>query len=901
LTPPLLIWQHSLATLCGNFAQPGKLKFDCPLISSVSKMRLMNVKFLGIGAMISLCASDLRAVDQNANQQSDVWEMLFQSFGLPSAGDFDGDGYSNAAESRGGTNPRDGTSFPKMGIRFAGNLPIVTWQSLQGKRYAVLASSNLSSFTPTGNTAMGTGDEMALQFPAADGRKFFRLATSDVDTDSDGVNDWEELALGFDPERAQTDRFPESDSQRVIAGITAANTITAAVYEDACSERWPDPAVLVLRRSGGLQPLTVNFSLAGSATRNVDFSTSIAGSTAVFAAGQREVFVEISPIADANDSETTEGVVLTALAGSGYTVGAENSASASISNETATSGPSAKAAARFLIQAAFGPDQDAANDADQIPENVEEVMGIGFSAWIDEQLARPVGTLLPMVQWQIAQPNSEEIYNDKKVNAWWGRAMGVPKLRPDATATQLPDPLRQRVGFALSQIFVIGDRMERLGVEPEGVVGFYDMLLQNSFGNFENLLRDVALQPCMGVYLSHLGNKKSDPIAKTFPDENFAREIMQLFSIGLWMLNPDGSRQLDANNRPIPTYNNTNITEIAKVFTGLMHGQNKDGSNYTRFDDNYNSDFISPMKGWDEFHDLTPKNLLRGATTPLRVASAGNTGTATLTDVNALVKNLFNHPNVGPFIGRLLIQRLTTSNPSPAYIGRVTAAFNATPRGDMGRVVKAILLDPEARDPAKLSDPTFGKLREPFLKIVNFARAFNAASPSGWYYLDAFQLDHVQEPFDSPSVFNFYLPTYSPPGALSQAALVSPELQIVNAASGVTAPNYFWNAINGGLYRWGQPRPDRNVKLNLTQEMLMNVQASDVNDPYPLTPPLNPDPLIRRLDLVLTGGTLTPKSFQIIREALNRIGPGSAYEWPRDRLKLAIYLIVSSPEFAVQH
>jgi len=152
----------------------------------------------------------------------------------------------------------------------------------------------------------------------------------------------------------------------------------------------------------------------------------------------------------------------------------------------------------------------------------------------------------------------------------------------------------------------------------------------------------------------------------------------------------------------------------------------------------------------------------------------------------------------------------------------------------------------------------------------------------------------------APSVFNFYLPTYSPPGPLTQSGLVAPELQIINASSGVTAPNYFWNAITGGLHRWGVGRPERNVTLNLTQEMLMNVPAGSVNDPYPSTPALDPDPLIRRLDLVLTGGTLTPRNFQIIREALARIGPGSQWEWPRSRLRLAIYLIVTSPEFAVQ-
>lgn len=848
---------------------------------------------------LALCAlaAPSSALDQNANQQSDVWEMIFGATGLPAAGDADGDGWSNALESAAGTNPRDGSSFPGLHLESDGVSLFAGWTGLAGKKYTLETKLALGpgTWTALGPDVLGAGGPTELPFALGGALTgFFRLRAADQDSDGDGINDWEESALGFNAKSNRTDRNAQLDATRVPAGLIAANTISVSVYDDTCAERWPEPGVIAVRRTGGLQPLTVNVSLAGTATRGTDYTASIPGNTVSFGPGVREVFVELAPLADANDAEPTETITLTALAGAGYTVGAQNAGTVSLLNATATSGPSPKEAARFLIQAAFGPDQDDAGDADQIPENVEEVTALGFGAWLDEQLIRPIGLLRPMVQWQIAQPGSAEIYNDKKQNAWWGRAMGLPKLRPDAATTQLPDPLRQRVGFALSQIFVISDRMEALGVDPEGMIHFYDMLLTGSFGNFEDLLRAVALHPCMGFYLSHLGNRKADPVAHTFPDENFAREIMQLFSIGLWMLNADGSRQLDGLGQPIPTYSNANITEFARVFTGLAFGNNANFGLDPR-------DFKVPMKGWDAEHDLGPKTLLLGATTPARTASAGNIGTATLADVNAAVNCLFNHPNVGPFLGRQLIQRLVTSNPSPAYIGRVAAAFDAPPRGDLGRTVKAILLDPEARDGALTSDPNYGKLREPFLKCVNLARAFNAASAEGWYYLDAFTLDHVEEPMKAPSVFNYYLPSYSPPGVLSQSGLVAPELQIVNASSGVTAPNYFWGAIFGGLHRWGVARPERNVTLNLTQEMLMNVPAAAVNDPYPFTPALDPDALIRRLDLALTGGTLTPRNFQLIREALARIGPGSQWDWPKDRLKLAIYLIVTSPEFAVQH
>ncbi|MEY3897838.1 MAG: hypothetical protein RLZZ214_3359 [Verrucomicrobiota bacterium] len=735
------------------------------------------------------------ALDQNSNQQSDVWEALHQAQSLLAGGDMDADGWTNEMESSAGTDPFDGDSFPETGIRMQAGLPIISWQGFSGKSYFLLESGDLESFAPHGDAIEATGGPMEIQLPPPNGTAFFRMQINDRDSDGDGLNDWEELTVGLDPKITRTERYAQTDSQIVASGLAAQSSIAVSVYDDVCSERWPDPAVLVMRRGGGMKPLTVNFSLSGTAVRNADYQTSISGNTASFGIGQREVFLEIIPVADAEDGESQENIVLTALSGSGYSVGTASSASATILNETASSNPSAKAAARFLVQAAFGPDQDAAADADQTPENVEEVMALGFEEWIDDQLTRPVGTLRPMVKWQKEQPGGAEIYNDKKQNAWWGRAMGLPKLRPDAAVTQLPDPLRQRVGFALSQIFVISDRMEDLAVDPEGMAAYYDVMLGHAFGSFEDLLREVSQHPCMGIYLSHLGNRKADPVAHTFPDENYAREIMQLFSIGLWMLEPDGTRSFSdgtdlgpngvpiAEGQPIPTYDNATITRFARVFTGLAFG----GTNVNF--GLYPRDFTVPMKGWDAEHDLEPKMLLLGGSTPQRAASPGNTGTAVMADVDAAVSNLFNHPNVGPFIGRQLIQRLVTSNPSKEYVGRVTAAFNQAPRGNLGRVVKAILLDPEARDPAKMSDPAFGKLREPFLKPVNAARAFNASAPNGWFYLDAFILDHAQEPMKAPSVFNFYLPTHSPPGPLADAGLVAPEFQIVNASSGVMAAN----------------------------------------------------------------------------------------------------------------
>jgi uncharacterized protein (DUF1800 family) len=833
-------------------------------------------------------------IDADGDGYGDVWQMIYKATGLPHEGDPDGDGESNLAESKAGTNPFDPNSVLHPVSTADGGAWRISWQQVAGKSYAYQTSPRLSGWISSPAwTATATGiSEITL--PRSSPSNFFRIAVAEADTDRDGISDSEEYWLRFDPARANTERRTTPDSTRIRQGLTAANTLTLAVYDGDTSERWPEPAVIVIRRKGGLQPLAVNIALAGTASAGVDYNHP--GTKFHLEAGQREAFVEIAPLPDNRHSEGTETVIATLLPGDGYTLGNRTNAAVNIADSPPGSAPSAEEAARFLIQAAFGPDQDSAEDADIIPENVEEVQAMGFGAWIDDQMTRPVGTLQPFVEWCEANASGMELYGDYKEFAWWNRAMGVPRLRPDSAGTQLPDPLRQRVAFALSQILVVSDRTEALAVEPRGLANYYDMLLSHSFGNYRDILHDVSLHPCMGLYLSHLGNRKPDQAGNIFPDENYAREIMQLFSIGLWMLNPDGSRKLDETGSPIPSYDNRQITEFARVFTGLAFGGANENFGL------YPQDFTTPMKGWDAEHDLAPKTLLLGATTPARAASPGNTGTATMADVNAAIDNLFNHPNTAPFISIRLIQRLVTSNPSPAYIGRVAAVFEDNGsgiRGDMAAVVKAILMDPEARGYGFASRPDFGKVREPFLRCVNFAHAFNASAPAGFYALGSFTLDHNQEPLKSPSVFNFYLPTYAPPGPLTEYGLAGPEFQILNATSMHTGPNYFWNAVFGGLHRWGTAIGAHDVTLNLAPEMALNLPpGTDPDEPVPNVTPLDPDPLIRRIDLALTGGTLSPENHRIIREALQRVG-APTWEWPKQRLRLAIYLIVSSPEFNV--
>jgi uncharacterized protein (DUF1800 family) len=841
-----------------------------------------------------------RALDSNGNQMSDIWEMIFNvAPGVQANADADGDGFSNADEARAATDPFSSLSRPSVSIAPAGTNSILTsWSSAPYKLYDLQSSGTVGAWQSL-RTTLGNGAiQSSLTALHGEAQLFFRISISDQLSENAQLSAWEKVVLGFSPTSAHTDRFDQTDLARITAGIAAnaPNVITVSAIKPEMAERWPAKGVVAIRRGGGgLRPLNVQFVLGGTATAGIDYLLPSGITNSVFIpAGAREVWLEFQPVADSNDKEPNESITITVQPSAGYTLGSATSASFNIINETESSPPSQQAAARFLIQAAFGPDGVRPSDVNGIAQNVAEVMQLGFAGWIVDQFSRPVCKLEPFVNWAAGNSGLAGD-NIKKQTAWWNRAMGVTKIRPDDTDTVLPDYLRQRVAFALSQLFVVSDRPETLAVQPSGLANYYDMLLNDAFGNFRSLIYDVTLHPVMGVYLSHLLNKK--PANGIFPDENYAREVMQLFTIGLWELNQDGSRRLDAQGQPIPTYNNTHITEFARVFTGLGYAGNPQFALYPQ-------NFLAPMKPWDTWHDCNPKTLLNGVILPARTPSNPDVGTATLLDINAAVDCLFNHPNVGPFIGRQLIERLVTSNPSPGYISRVAAAFADNGqgiRGDMKAVIKAILLDSEARDPAMMSEPSFGKLREPFLRCVNLAHALNASAQAGYYALDAFYLDHVEEPMRSPSVFNFYLPTYSPPGMLHTAGLTAPEFQIINAGSAISAPNYFNNAIrNNDLHRWGSGVAAQTVRLDIAQELAMIVPVgANINADVPPGPAQDSDPLLRRLDMALTGGTLSPRQFQIIRESVERI-PTSSWQWHRDRLALAIYLIVTSPEFAVQ-
>lgn len=419
---------------------------------------------------------------------------------------------------------------------------------------------------------------------------------------------------------------------------------------------------------------------------------------------------------------------------------------------------------QFLNQATFG-----ATDAE-----AQRVIAMRFEAWIDDQLAKPASLQLPFLQ-SITPPQFMFQLQPDRADIWFRNV-----LHGD-------DQLRQRVAFALSEIMVVSE-LGVLGSQPYALAAYYDVLARNAFGNYRTLIEEVTLHPAMGAYLSMLGNEKPDPVNNIRPDENYARELMQLFSIGLVELNRDGSTRLDAQNQPIPTYDQAIIEGFAHVFTGWTYA----GTN--QFHGAFPTELrqITPMELWPQFHDTGPKLLLNGETLP-----GGQTGEQ---DLAAALDNVFGHPNVGPFMAIRLIQRLTTSNPSPQYVDRVAAVFDDNGqgvRGDLGAVVKAILLDPEARstNPSESS----GKVKEPLLRLTQLWRAYGAASQSGRYPYNFAYIIFGQGALQAPSVFNFFSPFYAPPGEIRDAGLVAPELQIATEYQNTYITNFmfcqafFWN------------------------------------------------------------------------------------------------------------
>ena len=506
--------------------------------------------------------------------------------------------------------------------------------------------------------------------------------------------------------------------------------------------------------------------------------------------------------------------------------------------------PTAAQSSRLLGQSLF-----AATDTD-----VTAVQNQGYSAWLDAQFALPAS----QTGWDWLMANG---YNDVSfISATlpmdymiWKQLMGTS------------DQLRKRVALALSEIMVASINGVAVNWRSFALAAYWDTLTANAFGNFRTLLEAITLNPAMGYYLNTLGNQKATTAGRQ-PDENYAREVMQLFTIGLHELNTDGTEKLGTNGQPIETYTQSDVTNLARVFTGW----NVDNTGSTATNLLY---VKQPMVNTASLHET-------GASTFLGVTVPAN---ATATEsLKIALDTLFNHANVGPFIGKQLIQRLVTSNPTTAYVGRVAAAFNnngSGVRGDMKAVIKAVLLDDEARNDATLARTDFGRIREPIVRLVQWARTFNVTSPSDQYRIadttaEATRLG--QSPLRSPTVFNFFRPGFVPPNtALATAGQVSPELQIASEVTVAGYINYMQTVVKAGL---ADAIPAYTSELALVADTTA---------------------LVDRLNLLLAANQLSAATLATIRTALASIAI-TTDAGKLNRVGAAVWLVMTAPEYLVQ-
>lgn len=515
-------------------------------------------------------------------------------------------------------------------------------------------------------------------------------------------------------------------------------------------------------------------------------------------------------------------------------------------------------AVRLLRQASFGPTEAA----------IERAKSLGAPAWIEEQFALPP-TRYPEYPWTpAARPATCVDNRTPPITAASFCARDNYTLYPlqlqfFRNAVAQPDQLRGRVAFALSQIFVTSglDNSRNYAMRH-----YQQLFLDHAFGNFHDLLVAVTLSPVMGDYLDMANNNKSNAANGTDPNENYAREILQLFSVGTFLLNADGTQRLDAAGRPIPTYEQSIVKGFSRVFTGWTYptapgaiARNNNPRNY-----------LGTMRAVDANHEFGSKPLLSGVVAPANLSMQE--------DLEFSHHNIFDHPNVGPFIGRQLIQKLVTSDPTPGYVSRVSAAFadnGAGQRGDLRAVVRAILADPEARGARKI-DPAYGKLTEPVLYLTGVARAFGASTDGAYFRVQSGALG--QFVFYAPSVFNHFPPDYVVPGT----QLLGPEFGVQTTATAIARANFATGLVLGNAIA---PDPSlygaTGTSIDLAPYRAVAADAGALAD---------------RLDRNLLAGSMSPAMRSAIVSAVSAIAPADTL----GRARTAAWLVVTSPQYQVE-
>lgn len=559
-----------------------------------------------------------------------------------------------------------------------------------------------------------------------------------------------------------------------------------------------------------------------------------------------------NPHADDAPSLLAGKVAVAAAAAAALTACGGGADAVAYTNPATPQSPSTPAqASRFLGQASL----DANNTS------IDALMQTTYEGWLNEQMAMPLSQ--SHKDWLIEKGFNARGNNNNNVNGNGGWDWSLWRKLFSS-----PDTLRQKTVLAWSELFVVSALGLPIGWRNFAIANYLDTLETLAFGNFRDILEAVTLSSAMGTYLNMKGNKKAAPLLGRVPDENYSREVMQLFTIGLYQLHPDGTLKLN-DGQPIETYTNEDTQGLAAVFTGWRSSSGEDATGALEASAYQHG---LPMQLDNGLHSFTAKRFL-GVTIP-----ENTPGQASL---KIALDTLFQHPNTAPFVSKFFIQRFVTSNPSPAYTARVAAVFannGQGVRGDMGAVIKAVLLDPEAR--SEQASATFGKLREPMIRLLQWGRTFGANSADGNWNLGFTNADTAlgQMPLYAPSVFNFFRPGYTPPNtAIAQAGMVAPEFQILTEPTVVNYINYMAGTVNNG----------RAIKVDYTAELETARDAAALTDRY---------------NLWLAAGQLSEATLGTIRAAVDAIpipvsSPNNAL---LNRIYATITLVMSSPEYLIQ-
>ena len=523
------------------------------------------------------------------------------------------------------------------------------------------------------------------------------------------------------------------------------------------------------------------------------------------------------------------------------------------------------ASARFLQRAQFSSTEN----------EISAVRTLGAQTWLIQQMSLPPSQ--SAWDWMIAQGYSAIDSNNNYNNSTQANYMAWQRIMA------APDGVRQRIALALSEFFVVGTAGVQLNWTQFAMAAYWDVLANNAFGNYRTLLEEITLNTAMGEFLNTMGNQKENVAAGRVPDENYAREVMQLFSIGLLKLNIDGTAIIGSNGQPEESYTQADVSNLARVFTGYLSDDSEG--------------FFTPAGSTSRVRNVgyarrrmvlnpTRHSLLEANFLGTKIG-AGTDGTVAL---RIALDTLFMHPNVGPFFGRQMIQRLVTSNPSPAYVARVASAFNNNGqgvRGSLAAVFRAVLLDSEANDTANQDSPTFGKLREPMVRIAQWAHTFEVSSISGTWRIGNLSAPNSlgQSPLQAPSVFNFFRPGYVPPSqALALMKFTAPEFQIVNETTGPSYLHYLDRILSQGIS--------------------IGSLGFDIVPAYTteLTLVGNPSALVDRLNRILCAGQLSSVTVNLIVNALNtdRSTTASSDTTKRNYIAKAILFVMASPEYLIQ-